>query len=63
MMRFIPGFIGALTAYVALFFVGWLNNGWVHVAIFFGVYLFVTIAVDRGMSGYRKTSDSHSGKN
>jgi len=53
LIRFIPGVIGALAAYIALFFVGWLNNGWVHVAVFFGVYVIVTVAIDKGMSTYR----------
>ena len=55
LIRFVPGLIAALAAYVALWFIGWMNYGWIHAAIFFGVYLFVAIAVDKGMSSYRKS--------
>lgn len=57
MIRFVPGLIGALAAYAALVLIGWLGNGWVRVAVFFGVYLFVTVAADRAMSRYRRQAD------
>jgi len=56
MIRFVPGLIGAAAAYLALVLIGWLGSGWVRAAIFFGVYLFVTVAVDRAMSSYRRQS-------
>jgi hypothetical protein len=53
-IRFIPGLVGALAAYVAMALIDWIDSGWFHTAVFFGIYLFVTIAIDRAMSGYRK---------
>lgn len=57
MIRFVPGLIGALAAYVALVLIGWLDNGWIRATIFFGVYLLVTVAAERAMSSYRRQAD------
>ena len=54
MMRFVPGLIGALASYVAMVLIDWINNGWIQTVVFFGVYLFVTIAVDKAMTRYRQ---------
>ena len=52
MIRFVPGVVGALAAYLAVLFTGWLQSGWLHAFIFFAVYLFVAVAVDRAMKQY-----------
>ncbi|MGH8223657.1 MAG: hypothetical protein ACREQZ_11855 [Woeseiaceae bacterium] len=52
MIRFLPGVVGALAAYFAVLFTGWLQTGWLHAFIFFAVYLFVAVAVDRAMKQY-----------
>lgn len=57
MIRFIPGLIGALASYVALVLIDWINNGWIHTVIFFGVYLLVTVVVDKAMTRYRQSPD------
>lgn len=54
MMRFVPGLAGAVATYVTLVFTNWIQSGWVRAAIFFGVYLFVTLAVDKAMTQYGK---------
>jgi hypothetical protein len=56
MIRFVPGLIGALASYVAMVLIDWINNGWIHTVIFFGVYLFVTVAVDKAMTRYRQNA-------
>jgi len=52
MMKYVPGVIGAVAAYGALMFINWIQTSWVHAAIFFGVYLFVTLGVDKAMTQY-----------
>ncbi|MCI0516984.1 MAG: hypothetical protein L0Y45_04035 [Woeseiaceae bacterium] len=56
MIRFVPGLAGAALAYVALVLIRWIDNGWVHAALFFAVYLFVAVAVDKAMTGYGRNS-------
>ena len=57
MIRFVPGLAAAVLAYIALLMIRWLDNGWIHAALFFAVYLFVAIAVDKAMSSYRRNPD------
>ncbi len=57
MIRFVPGLIGALASYIALVLIDWINNGWLHMVIFFGVYLVVTVVVDKAMTRYRQRPD------
>lgn len=52
MIRFVPGLAGAIAAYVVLIFTDWIQSGAIRAAIFFGVYLFVTFAVDKAMTQY-----------
>lgn len=56
MMRFVPGLGGAVAAYLALIFTNWIQSTWLHAAIFFAVYLFVTFAVDKAMTQYGNKS-------
>ncbi|HSD71053.1 MAG TPA: hypothetical protein VLB07_15955 [Woeseiaceae bacterium] len=56
MIRFVPGLAGATLAYVAMVLIQWIDNGWVHAVLFFAVYLFVAVAVDKAMTGYRRNS-------
>lgn len=57
MIRFVPGLAGAMLAYIALLMIQWLDNGWIHAVLFFAVYLFVAIGVDKAMSHYRRSPD------
>jgi predicted PurR-regulated permease PerM len=57
MMRFVPGLAGAVLAYIALLMIQWLDNGWIHATLFFAVYLFVAVGVDKAMSSYRRNPD------
>ena len=56
MIRFVPGLAGATVAYVVLVLIRWIDNGWIHAVLFFAVYLFVAVAVDKAMTGYRRNS-------
>jgi len=53
MLRYIPGLIGALAAMIAFRLLGMLDFS-VRILIFFAVYLFVTILVDKAMTRYGK---------
>ena len=58
MLKYVPGLVGAIAAYFALIFIDWIKTGWLHALIFFGVYLFVHLALDKAMTGYGgKTPD------
>ena len=56
MLKHIPGLAGAIAAYVTLMFINWIQTSWIHALIFFGVYLFVSFALDKAMSQYGKKS-------
>lgn len=52
MMKYVPGVVGAVAAYGTLMLINWIQNSWFHAAIFFGVYLFVMLGVDKAMTQY-----------
>lgn len=54
MLKFLPGLLGAIAAYLTLIFINWIETSWVHALIFFGVYLFVSVSVDKALSQYGK---------
>lgn len=56
MIRFVPGLAGAVLAYVVLLLIQWMDNGWIRATLFFAVYLFVAVAVDKAMTSYRRNS-------
>ena len=56
MMKHVPGIVGAIAAYGTLMFINWIQSSGVHALIFFGVYLFVTLGVDKAMTQYGKSS-------
>ena len=53
MLRYIPGFVGALAAMVEFRLLGMLDFS-LRMLVFLAVYLAVTILVDRAMASYGK---------
>ena len=57
-MKYLPGFVGAIAAFVALRAMAWLGVnalGW-HIAVFLASYVIVTVAVDQAMTRYGTTA-------
>ena len=54
MMRFVPGLVAAVAAYVAAQLLAWMPLV-PEFLIFIGVYLFVTVFIDKSMRGYGRT--------
>lgn len=52
MMKYVPGLVGAVAAYGTLMLINWIQTSWIHAVIFFGVYVFVTLGVDKAMTQY-----------
>lgn len=52
MIKFVPGFVGAIAAYVVLKLFGWLQSVSLEALVFFGTYLVVTIFVHVAMTRY-----------
>jgi len=52
MIKFIPGFAGAIAAYVVLKIFGWINSLSIEILLFFCAYLIVTVVVDIAMKKY-----------
>jgi len=54
MLKYIPGLIGAIAAYLGLKFIGWvagLSFG-VQIVVFLVIYFVVAFSVDKAMSQY-----------
>jgi membrane protein implicated in regulation of membrane protease activity len=51
-IKFVPGFIAAIVAFVVLKLVALVGSLWVQIVVFFGVYLFVAIFAEIAMERY-----------
>ena len=54
LIRFLPGVVGALSAYVVLKLIGWAASLSIELLAFAGTYLVVTVAIDLGLRRYGK---------
>ncbi len=53
MIRFLPGFVAAVAAYLAMKLLGWINQSLsFEILLFFGTYIVVTVIVDTAMKKY-----------
>ncbi len=52
-VRFLPGFVAAIAAYMALKLIGWVKQSLsFEILLFFGTYVVVTVVVDAAMKKY-----------
>jgi len=51
MLKYMPGFVGAVAAMIAFRLLGALEFSW-RALIFFVVYLLVTVSVDKALARY-----------
>jgi len=51
-IKFVPGFIAAIVAFVALKLIALIGSLWLQIVVFFGVYLFVAIFAEIAMKRY-----------
>ena len=52
-VRFLPGFVAAIAAYMALKLIGWVRQSLsFEILLFFGTYVVVTVIVDAAMKRY-----------
>jgi len=52
LIKFVPGFIAAIVAFVALKLIALVGSLWLQILVFFGVYLFVAIFAEIAMTRY-----------
>ena len=52
LIRFLPGLIGALSAFVLVKLVAWVTSFSLELLLFTGTYVGVTIALDVGLRRY-----------
>jgi hypothetical protein len=52
LIKFVPGFIAAVVAFVVLKLVALVGSLWLQIVVFFGVYLFVAIFAEIAMTRY-----------
>jgi hypothetical protein len=52
MVRFLPGFVAAIAAYIVLKVFGWVKSLSFEILLFFGTYVVVTLIVDAAMKKY-----------
>jgi len=51
-IKFVPGFIAAVVAFVVLKLVALVGSLWLQIVVFFGVYLFVAVFAEIAMTRY-----------
>ena len=51
-IKFVPGFIAAIVAFVALKLISLVGSLWLQIVVFFGIYLFVAIFAEVAMTRY-----------
>ena len=51
-IKFVPGFVAAIVAFVVLKLVALVGSLWLQIVAFFGVYLFVAIFAEIAMARY-----------
>jgi hypothetical protein len=52
LVRFLPGFVAAIAAYIVLKVFGWVKSLSFEILLFFGTYVVVTLIVDAAMKKY-----------
>ena len=52
LIKFVPGFVAAVVAFVVLKLVALVGSLWLQIVAFFGVYLFVAIFAEIAMTRY-----------
>jgi hypothetical protein len=52
LIKFVPGFIAALIAFVVLKLVSLVGSLWLQILVFFGVYLVVAVFAEIAMTRY-----------
>ena len=52
LIKFVPGFIAAVIAFVVLKLVALVGSLWLQIVVFFGVYLFVAVFAEIAMTRY-----------
>jgi hypothetical protein len=55
MIKFVPGLIAALAAFVVLKLFGWVGSLSTQIFLFFGTYVVVVFVVDAAMKRYGET--------
>ncbi len=55
MIKFIPGFIAAVAAFIVLKLFGWVGSLSTQILLFFGTYAVVIFVVDTAMKRYGET--------
>jgi hypothetical protein len=51
-IKFVPGLIAAIAAFIVLKLTAWIGSLWFQVLVFFGVYICVAVLVEIGMRRY-----------
>jgi membrane protein implicated in regulation of membrane protease activity len=51
-IKFVPGFIAAIAAFVVFKLIAWIGSLWLQVLVFLGVYAFVAVSVEMAMRRY-----------
>ena len=54
LIRFLPGLVGALSAYVVLKLIGWATSLSLELLAFAGTYVVVTVFIDLALRRYGK---------
>lgn len=54
MVRFIPGLIAAIAAFIAIKLLAWALSLTMQLVIFFGVYIVVMFMIDAALRNYSK---------
>lgn len=52
MIKYVPGFIAAVAAYIVLKVFGWVESLSTEILLFFGTYLIVVVIADVAMKQY-----------
>jgi hypothetical protein len=52
MVRFVPGLIGAISAFWVPKLTSWLGSLWLELLVYLGVYGVITVLLDQGMKRY-----------
>ena len=52
MVRYLPGFVAAIAAFIVLQIFGWVKSLSFEILLFFGTYVVVTAVVDTAMKKY-----------
>ena len=53
MLKYLPGFVGAIAGFFALQFIGWFDSWVFKLAAYIAIYLFITISLDSALIRYK----------